>query len=134
MPSNASIMNFTWLIGVALIVSGCEFDLSPGTTTTTAAPLPVSGGSALETIADAECTHDLSCDYVGPAGIYHDREECTEALRKTARDYMLAEPCPHGIDPAALSTCVVQIETQQCVESLEPLHRLSHCRHPMLCM
>src|SRR5687767_14876156 len=103
-----------------LVLIGCDRDRAwesrePGRTTVTGANARVVASStAVQQIADARCSREVTCNNIGEDKRYSSTAACRERLRADTRDDLNPNDCPGGVVAKELDACIAAIKTEKC--------------------
>ena len=106
----------------------------PTTTLTGANVVPGSGASAVNSIVEARCTREATCNDLGAGRHFSTRGACVSILREDMREDLSASDCPGGVDPKRVDECLARIRTERCDSPVAELGRLRTCSAINLCI
>jgi len=85
-------------------------------------------------IATARCSHERTCNNVGPGRTYASAAACKDEISASTFNDLNAYNCPHGIDQKQLESCVQSLATRDCGLSLKTLTESDQCKASGMCM
>lgn len=116
---------------LSILLVGCGATVS--TTSTTSAEVPSGDGVApelaIQDIATARCTRELSCGNLSQ----DEMTTCNSDARAATGGALTAWPCPHGVDPTRLSACLEEVRNSTCGLAATVGDRLASCADRKLC-
>lgn len=120
-----------WVIG-ALVLCSCaarsgQLELAK------AEPLD-DAMSASETIAEARCSREVSCNNVGIDKRYVSLEDCLTRVWTAGQGDLVESECPNGVDQGQLAVCASEIRVLECGVQLDSLELLPACAVSRLCI
>jgi hypothetical protein len=81
---------------------------------------PVSLVTAVDTIANERCMHEVSCDRIGAGRRFPSKESCQKSLVHEARGQLKTDVCDTGyVEPDSLLDCLTAIRAGGCAAETE---------------
>jgi hypothetical protein len=105
------------------------------TTTTTGTELGTSSNDdAVMRVTTARCERELVCNKIGQGRAYEDQTTCLERIGTLMDEEAGKNACPGGVDPFAVSACLLDIQQTLCGGELETETNLPACTKRSLCL
>ena len=80
------------------------------------------------------CERELACNKLGQGRAYEDQPTCLERLGHLMVEEAGKSACPPGVDPFAVSACLLAIQQTPCGGELERSTNLPACAKASLCV
>ena len=103
--------------------------------------IPVSGPapatetrSATESIAEARCAREQTCENIGADKKYSSSDDCLARIREDWREDLNAPECPGGVNESELNECLTAIRNEDCSSPFDTLSRLAECGDSQICV
>lgn len=124
------------LAAAGLLVVACNHESYPPSTTTTTGANVVTNDDAVERLTDSYCRRAKDCNYVGNGDDkrYADANECKREYKHDLEARFRPGQCPGGIRGDKLSSCLQEIQNEQCGNVSDHLSRSFTCRTSALCI
>lgn len=90
--------------------------------------------SATDSIADARCTRESSCNNIGADKKYSSLDDCMARIREDWRDDLNSRECPGGVDQVELNECLTQVRNEDCSSPFDTLSRVAECASGQICV
>ena len=133
-----SLVTAAIALGALVVVFACR--PPPGSTprrstTLTGAELGSSSNDdAIMRITTARCERELACNKIGQGRAYEDQPTCLERIGELMDEEAGKNACPSGVDPLAISTCLLEIQRTPCGGELEQSTNVPACTKSVLCL
>ncbi|HVM69064.1 MAG TPA: DUF6184 family natural product biosynthesis lipoprotein [Gaiellaceae bacterium] len=125
------------LAGAALAACGGGADRAPPTSGAflTAAELGTSSNDeAVMRTATARCERELACNKIGQGRAFEDQPTCLAQMGERMDAEAGKSTCPRGVEPVAVSRCVLDIQQARCGGELDRAANVPSCTRAALCV
>jgi hypothetical protein len=92
-----------------------------------------SNDDAVMRVATARCERELACNKIGQGRAYEDQPTCLAQIGELMNEEVGPNACPLGVGRVALSTCLLEIQRDECGGELERSTNIPPCTKPALC-
>lgn len=89
--------------------------------------------SASETLTEARCAREVSCNNVGIDKRYVSLEDCLTRVWTAGEGDFVESDCPNGVNEEQLHVCAGEIRVLECSVQLDSLELLPACAASQLC-
>jgi len=92
---------------------------------------------AVEAIAEQRCSHEASCNAIGPNGKFGSTDQCMQAMRADATQELAGNDCLDGVADRNLDGCLGEISTRACgglSGTIDQLRVHNACRTGAICL
>jgi Family of unknown function (DUF6184) len=127
------------VLGGAGAIGSCHASAQkvPPTTspTLTGAELGTSSNDdAVMKVATSRCDRELACNKIGQGRAHDDQPTCLERMGELMNEEAGKNTCPAGVEPFALSACLLDIQKTPCGGELERSSNIRACTKASLCV
>lgn len=135
--ASRSLVTAAIALGALVVIFACRPPpgSAPTTTTLTGAELGSSSNDeAIMRITTVRCERELACNKIGQGRAYEDQPSCLERIGELMDQEAGKNACPSGVDPLAVSTCLLEIQRTPCGGELEQSTNVPACTKSVLCV
>ena len=135
--ASRSLVTAAIALGALVVIFACRPPpgSAPPTTTLTSAELGSSSNDeAIMRITTARCERELACNKIGQGRAYEDQPTCLERIGELMDQEAGKNACPAGVDPLAVSSCLLEIQRTTCGGELEQSTNVPACTKSALCL
>ncbi len=136
--ASRSLLTAAIALGALVIIFACRpppGSAPPTTPTLTNAELGSSSNDeAIMRITTARCERELACNKIGQGRAYEDQPSCLERIGELMAEEAGKNACPPGVDPVAVSACLLEIQRTPCGGELEQSTNVPPCTKSALCL
>lgn len=90
--------------------------------------------SATESIAEARCAREATCNNIGADKKFSSSDDCMARIRDDWRDDLNSRECPGGVNQTELNECLTEIRNEECSSPFDTLSRVAACASGQICI